>query len=142
MTRGKAGFAEGLGELGEEVAVGGEGDVEGGAGEGAQGREGADEVKKAGAEEGFAPGEADFFNAQRDEEADEAEVVGDGELGEEGPLVAGAAVNAAVVAAIGNGDAEIGDGAAEAVAQDRCRRERCRRGAGERSRDGEDGLRS
>ena len=133
---GQAGVAEGLGELGEEVAVGGEGDVEGGAGEGAQGGEGADEVEEAGAEEGLAAGETDFFDAERDEEADEAEVIGDGELGEEGTLVAGTAVDAAIVAAVGDGDAEVSDGAAVAVAQGL---EDRRRAVGRGGRDGEGG---
>jgi outer membrane lipoprotein SlyB len=53
------------------------------------------------------------------------DVVGDGEFGVLGALVAGAAVDALVVAAVGDGDAQIGDGAAEGVAQTRagdCRR--------------------
>ncbi|HEV2646507.1 MAG TPA: hypothetical protein VGU46_09105 [Acidobacteriaceae bacterium] len=47
------------------------------------------------------------------------DVVGDGKFGVGGGFFAGAAIEALVVAAVGDGDAEVGDGAAEAVAQAR-----------------------
>jgi hypothetical protein len=120
---------ERCGERFEQMAVGGEGDVERAAGVvcgggGAAGVEGGaelgelgDHVDQAGAEEGFAAGEADFFDAERDHEADHADVVGDGEFGVVRALIAGAAVDALVVAAVGDGDAEIGDSAVEGVAE-------------------------
>ncbi len=80
-------------------------------------RELLDHLDEAAAKEGFAAGEANLFDAEIDKGADHAEVVVDAQLGEVGALVAGAAVDAAVVAAIGDGDAEVGDGAAELVAE-------------------------
>ena len=84
---------------------------------GAEPGEFGDHLDQAGAEQGFAAGEANFFDAERDHEADHADVVGDGEFGVLRAFVAGAAVDALVVAAVGDGDAEVGDGAAEGVAQ-------------------------
>ena len=54
---------------------------------------------------------------RRDEELDEAEVFVDGEFGILGAIFAGAAVDAFVVAAVGDGDAQIVDDAAVAVGQ-------------------------
>ena len=60
---------------------------------------------------------ADLFDAERDEDPDHAEVVFDGKFGELGALVAGPTVEAPVVAAVGDGDAEIGDEATELIVQ-------------------------
>jgi hypothetical protein len=75
------------------------------------------EVDEASPEERFASGEANLLDAEGDKEADDAEVVGDGELVVKSAFITGAAVNTTVVAAVGDGDAKVGDGATEAVAQ-------------------------
>jgi hypothetical protein len=112
------------------MTVGGEGDVERAASAGAQVRavvgeggtklgELGDHLDEACAQEGFAAGEADFLDAEGDQDADHAEVVGDGQLAVLRALVAGAAVDALVVAAVGDGDTQVGDGAAVGVAEAR-----------------------
>jgi hypothetical protein len=118
---GEAGVLEWLGQRREEMAVGSEGDVEwcGGV-RGLELGGFADEVEQALAEGGFAAGEANFFNAQRNEDAQDAGVVGQGQLGEGCAVVARAAVNAAVVAAVGDGEPEVGQDAAVAVGEARC----------------------
>src|ERR1700728_2407348 len=72
----EAGSFEGLGEAFQEMAVGGDGDVEGLAGRCAPGCQCADHLGEIASQEGFAAGQADFFDAQSDEVADEAEVFG------------------------------------------------------------------
>ena len=138
----QAGGGERRGQRLQQMAIGGEGDVErmacltggqvgpvgvvGGAHLGERGNH----LHQAGAQEGFAAGEADFLDAEGDEDPHHAEVVGDGALGVLRAFVAGAAVDALVVAAVGDGDAEVGDRTAEGVAQARpgCHRSRvCRR---------------
>ena len=122
----QSGIFERLRQAFEQVAVGGEGDIEGDPA-GAWGSIGeigrahlcqlTDHLDEAVAKQRLAAGQPDLFDAQRDEDADHAQVVCDGELGVLRALVAGAAVDALVVAAVGDGDAKIGDGAAVAVAQ-------------------------
>jgi hypothetical protein len=77
-----------------------------------------DHLDQAGAQQRFA-GEAHHFDAERDQDAHHAQIVGDGKLGVGGGIVAGAAVDAAVVAAVGDGDAEVGNGAVAGIAQAR-----------------------
>ena len=86
---------------------------------GAQLGELGDHLHQAGAQQRFAAGEADLLDAERDQDPHHAQVVGDGQLGILRAFVAGAAVDALVVAAVGDGDAQVGDGPAEGVAQAR-----------------------
>jgi uncharacterized protein YdbL (DUF1318 family) len=100
------------------MAVGGERDVEWGRREGGAELRGlADEVKEAVAQQGLATGKADLLNTKRDEDAQQAGVVGERELGVLCAVRAGAAVDTAVVAAVGDREPEVGDGAAVRVAQ-------------------------
>ncbi len=117
VTRCRPAAFSGVGERVEQMAVGGEGEVERLAGEGAQAGQLLDQFDEAAAQQGFAAGEADLGDAEGDEEADEAEVVFDGEFGILRAHFAGAAVDALVVAAVGNGDAEIVNDAAVAIGQ-------------------------
>src|SRR6185437_399696 len=80
-------------------------------------RDFANERGEIAAQQRLAAGEADFFDAERDEDADDAQVVGERQFAVLRAVIAGAAVDAAVVAAIGDGDAQVGDGAAVAVGQ-------------------------
>ena len=107
------------------MPVGGDGDVELFAGGGAPACQLLDHLGEVTAEEGFTAGEADFFDAEGDEVADDAEVVFGGELGVLGADLAGAAVDALVVAAVSDGDAEVGDLAAVAVEQALVRTGQC-----------------
>ena len=77
----------------------------------------ANERGQVPAKERFAAGEADLFDTEGDEDADDAQVVGQGQFAVLGAVVAGAAVDAAVVAAVRHGDAQVSDGAAVAVGQ-------------------------
>lgn len=99
------------------MAIRGERDVDGDAGGAAEGRSGPDQVEQALSQEGFPASKPDFFNAKRNKDANQAQVVVDGELGIEGPLIACPAVNAAVIAAVCNRNAKVGDGAAKGIAQ-------------------------
>ncbi len=74
---------------------------------------------------GSPPVRRTFSNAQGDEDPDHPQVILHGQLGKLSTLGAGAAVDALVVAAVGDGDTQIGDGASELVFQSssgqRCR---------------------
>ena len=111
----QAGGGEGGGEGFEEMAVGGDGDVELFAVGGAPDGEFADDFREIATEKRLAAGEADFLNTEGDEDANEAEVVFCGQLRVLRAHFAGAAVDALVVAAVGDGDAQVGDDAAVAV---------------------------
>ncbi len=106
---------QGLGEGFEEMAVGGDGDVEAVSARGAPVGEFADHLGQVAAQERLAAGEADFFDAKIDEATDKAEVFAGVEFGELCADLAGAAVDALVVAAVSDGDAQVGDAAAVAV---------------------------
>jgi hypothetical protein len=58
---GKSGVSKRLGELGEKMAIGCDGDVEFAVGEGSHGGQMLDHGKDFFTEKGFAPGDADFF---------------------------------------------------------------------------------
>ena len=125
----ESGAGERRGERFQQMAVGGEGDVERPAGftrietravgciGGAHLRQFGDHLDQAGAQQGFAAGEAHLLDAERDQDAHHSQILGDGKLGIGCGFVAGAAVDALVVAAVCDGDAEVGDGPPEGVAQ-------------------------
>ena len=111
----QAGFFEGFGQLFEQVAIGGDGEIQSIACRGAPGRKLAHHLQEVLAEEGFSAGEADFFDAQIDEGANEAKVFAGCELGVLRSNLAGAAIDTLVVAAVGDGDAQVGDDTPVAV---------------------------
>ena len=69
------------------------------------------------AQQWLAAGEADLFDSQADEELDEAQVLVDAQFRILRAYFPGAAVNAFVVAAVGDGDAEIVNDATVAIRQ-------------------------
>ena len=85
--------------------------------DGAQLRELLDQLDQAAAQQGLAAGQAHLFDAEADEEPDEAEVFVDAEFGILRAEFAGAAVDALVVAAVGDGDAQVVDDAPVAIGQ-------------------------
>ena len=93
-------------------------------------REFGDHPDQTIAQEGLATGEANFFDTQGDEHAHHAEVVCNGQFGILRALCAGAAVDAFVVAAIGDRDAQVCNGAAMLVRQARCGESRANFGMG------------
>jgi hypothetical protein len=101
----------------EEVAVGGECQVERLAVNGAQAGELADKIDEAAAQQRLAASEANFGDAERDEETDEAEVLVDAEFGILCADFPGSAVNTLVVAAVGDGDAQVVDDPAMAISE-------------------------
>ena len=111
------------------MPVGGERQVERLAGDGAQAGKFADQIDQAAAQQRLAAGEADLFDAEVDEKPDQAQVFVDGEFGILGAVFAGAAVDALVIAAVGDGDAQIVDHPAVAVGEPGGRRFPMRRGA-------------
>src|SRR5690348_1304659 len=100
------------------MAVGGEGQVKWFAGRGSKRGQVAEQIGEALAEQRLSSGKADLLDAEADEDADQPEVVRDGKLRILRALVAGSAVDAAVVAAVSNRDAQVGNGAPVAVSQD------------------------
>jgi hypothetical protein len=76
-----------------------------------------DERREVAAEQRFAAGKPHLLDAERDEDADDAQVIGERQLAVLGAIGASAAVDTAVVAAVCDGDAQVGDGAAVAVGQ-------------------------
>jgi len=104
-----------LGELLQEMTVGGDGEVEFCSGGGAPGGELLHHFEEIAAQEGFAAGETHLFDAERDEAADDAEVVVGFKFAELGPDLAGAAIDTLIVATVCDGNAQIGDNTAVTV---------------------------
>ena len=78
----------------------------------------ADEVDHALAQQRLSAGDADFLDSKFDaEHARHAQIVGKRQIAVERALVPGAAVDTLVVAAVGDRDPQIGDGAAEFVGE-------------------------
>ena len=113
----QAGILERLRHIGQQMAVGGERDVEFVAIGGAQLGQLADEIDHALAQQRLAAGDADFLDSKSDQHARHAQIVGKRQIAVERALVPGAAVNTLVVAAVGDRDPQIGDGAAEFVGE-------------------------
>src|SRR5690348_15108634 len=88
------GVFERLYHLGQQVAVGGDGDIERLAVEGAQLRELADKTNQAAAQQGFAAGQPDFLHAKPNHDAHHAQVVGKRQLRVLRAGVSRAAINA------------------------------------------------
>ena len=117
VTRLSPASFSGCASIGEQVAVGGERDVEWLAVGGAKLREFADKIDHAFAQQRLAAGEAHFLDTEAGEYARHAQVVGERQVGILRAIIAGTAVDALVVAVVGDGDPEIGDGAAEFVGE-------------------------
>jgi hypothetical protein len=81
------------------------------------------EVHQAPAQQRLASCESHLLDAQPHEDPDHPQVIGHRQLGELRALVAGPAVNAPIIAPVGNGDAQVGDGAVVAIGEDRQRRQ-------------------
>ena len=99
----------------EAVAVGGERDFLDAGGAGAD----ADDVGDVGAQGGFAAGETDFFGAAGGKGGDKGADFGKAEFVRAAAALVAVrqAVDAAVVAEVGNGEAQVGDAAREGVYQ-------------------------
>ena len=131
---------------GEQVAVRGQRKVErlafiGGVVVGIEGRaDGAqipDEVEQTGTQQGFTAGQPHLLDAEVDHQPDHRGIVRNRKLGAAKSMLASPAVDAAIVATIGDGDPQVGDRTAEAVAQTRRQRHALQRGNRERHRTGE-----
>ena len=102
------GSRQGSGHFGQKVSIGSDGKVQRLTGRlGTQLGKLRQQGHKALAQKGLASGQADFFDAQGDEDADDPQVVIHGQFGKLSTLGAGAAINTLVVAAIGNGYAQV-----------------------------------
>ena len=102
------------------MAVGGQRDVEGLAAVlvwRAELREVANEIHYAFAQKRLAAGEAYLGDAHPNQHARHAQIVGERQVAIERALIAGAAIDTLVVAAVGDGDPQVGDGAAEFVSK-------------------------
>lgn len=113
----QAGVLERLCKRIEQVAVSGEGEVKRFVVNGAEARELLNQCDDIAAQQRLTAGEANFSDAETDKEADEADVFFDGQLGILRAHFASAAVDAFVVAAISDGDAEVVNHSAVAIPQ-------------------------
>ncbi len=80
-----------------------------------QRRQFADKFHYAFSQERLASGDAHFTDPHAGEDSRHSEVVGERKVAVERALISGAAVNALIVAAVGDGNAQVGDGASEFV---------------------------
>ena len=99
------------------MAIGGERQVERVAFGGAQARQFLNQLDQAAAQQRLAAGEANLVDAQVHEQLDQPQVLFDRQFGILRAEFAGPAVDALVVAAVGDGDAQIVDHPAVAVGQ-------------------------
>src|SRR5262249_36207230 len=67
------------------------------------------EIDQTVAQQRLTAGQAHFFDAQANKDADQPQIVGEGKLGVERAFIAGAAVDTAVIAAVGDADPQIGN---------------------------------
>ena len=111
---GQAGILERLCEIGQQMPVRGEGDIER-LGVRAEFRQVAHKLHDAFAQQRLSAGETDFGDPQADQHARHAQVVVERQVPVERAFISRAAVDTLVVATIRDGDAQIGDGAPEFV---------------------------
>ena len=111
----EAGVFERLRHFGQQMSVGGDGDVERLAFGCAELREVMHEVDDASAKERFAARQADLRDAKRGEHTRHTKVVREWQFGIDRALIAGAAVDALIVAAVRDGDPEVVNTASVAV---------------------------
>ena len=117
---GQAGILQRLRQIGEKMAVGGERDVEcisavcAGS---AQLRQVTDELHNAVAQQWLAASQANLGDPHPDQHASHAQVIGKRQITVESAFVARAAIDTLVIAAVGDGDPQVGDGAAEFVGE-------------------------
>jgi hypothetical protein len=77
----------------------------------------ADKIHHAPAQKRLAAGDSDFLDPEPDQHACHTEIVCEWQIAIERAFVPGAAIHTLVVAAIGDRDSQIGDGAAEFVGE-------------------------
>src|ERR1700722_6977860 len=118
----QSGTSERVGHFGEEMSIGGDGNVQRVTQRvGAQLGKAFHQGNNVFAQQRLTASEPYLLNAQVDENPDHAQVILHCQLGKLGPLGSGAAIHAFVVATVGNGDTKVGDAAAEFVPQANCR---------------------
>ena len=105
----QAGVGQRLRHFGEKMSIGGDGDVEPLAFDGLHLAKLAHHLDQSLAQQRLAAGQADLGDAQPDEDARHAQVVGDRHLRKLRAVAARAAIDAPVVAAVGDGDSQIAD---------------------------------
>ena len=98
------------------MAVGGDCNVERLTADSAQPRKFADEIHQTLAQQRFAARQPDLFDAPRDKKPRDSEVIRKRQVAVQRALIAGAAINTLVVAAIGDREPQVGDVAPEFVA--------------------------
>src|SRR5262249_28452594 len=111
----QTGVFERLRHFGQQVPVRGQCDVELFTTRSAQPGQFADKFDNTLPQQRFTAGDANFLDPEADQHAGHPQVVGKWKIAVERTFVPGAAVNTLVVAAIGNGNPQIGDRAAEFV---------------------------
>ena len=114
----ETGVFQRLRDLGQQMAVGSQRNFRLLSLGGAQLSEVANKLHDALAQQRLAAGQANLGDAEANQDARHAQIIGEGQVGVERALVTGAAVDALVVAAVGDGDPQVGDGAAEFVGEE------------------------
>ena len=97
------------GQIGQKVSVGGDGEIELLTVGRAQLSQIAHEVHQAMTQQGFATGNTNFFDAKLNEDLDHAQVIGHGQVSVKGTFVSCPAIDATVIAAVCDADAEVSD---------------------------------
>src|SRR5262249_36379448 len=77
----------------------------------------ANEIRQMRTQQRLAAGDAHLLDAQIHENSRQAEVISKRQLSVEGAFISGAAINTLIVAAVGDRDAQVGDGASELICQ-------------------------
>src|SRR5215510_423014 len=111
------GGLQGRCQIGEQVAVGGDGQIELCAVCGTKLCQFAYEIHQAVAQQRLAAGKPYFLNAKMDENLYQPQVIGKRQVRVERAFVSRAAVDTLVIAAVGDADAEVSDKASVFVAQ-------------------------
>src|SRR5262249_16499461 len=114
------GGLQGRCQIGEQVAVGGDGQIELCAVCGAKPGQFTDKIHQAVAQQRLTAGKPHLSHPKLDENLYQTQVIGERQVRVERSFVSGAAVDTLVIAAVGDADAKVSDKASVFVAQAHC----------------------
>jgi hypothetical protein len=113
----KAGILERLSHVGEEMAVRGDGNIERLARRSAEHSEIANVVNNASAQQGLTAGETNLCDSHSHQNARHAQIIGKRQFPIKRAFISSPAINAFVITAVGDGNPQVGYGAAEFVGE-------------------------
>ena len=117
VTRFSPGVRQRAGKFMQQMAVSGNRQVQFGALDGAQPRQFAHQLGQIAAQQRFAARQPNLVDAKRDEYTRHAQIILARQLGKERALIARAAVDATIIAAVGDRDPQVRDLAAMLIGQ-------------------------